>query len=178
MTWLGPSNQAWHKEIKFKKKNPIKLCEFLLPYLSHFSLSADSLKLGLQVSICLDMVSTVQKMTSRPSKSLDSSKNNIWTSLDMVYALKSRFVSIFNTVLIKTLNLNIFKTLSQRDEKSQSRSRLVLTVETPRLIWNTFKSAWFTNSTGQNFWQRTITKSAKIILVERLLQFGEKRSNI
>ena len=73
------------------------------------------------VSICLDMVSTVKKITSRPSKSLDSSKNDISTSLDMVYALKSRFVSIFNTVSIETLG-------------QDSRSRLlILTFSKPCL---------------------------------------------
>ncbi len=73
--------------------------------------------LGLVVSICLDMVSI-------ETFGVDSSKNDISTvqksrqfnkdistSLDMVYALKSRFVLIFNTVSIEILDLDIFKIL-------------------------------------------------------------------
>ncbi len=86
------------------------------------------------------LVMTVQKMMSQLSKkSLNRSINKVSTSLNKFNALKSSFVSIFNNILIETLDLDIFKTLSQRVEKSCSRSWLVSAVETPKL---NFFSSW------------------------------------
>jgi hypothetical protein len=100
-------------------------------------------KMSWQDCICkgggLDLARQFEKGHLDSWDFLDGLKKDISTNLNKFYAVKSLFVWIFIFVSVETLNLDISKTdistvwkrTSQRVETS--RSRLLSTVESPRL---------------------------------------------
>jgi hypothetical protein len=79
----------------------------------------------------------LQKVSLYSREILYSLKNNISTTLDEVFAIKSQFVSIFIFVSIKTIDLDNSKSLSRHDEKRHLDLNLSRLSRPPSLRENT-----------------------------------------